>query len=260
MMKSFCARLRNGGAVPLAATAVALGLAAVVAVAGQFEVPPLTGPVVDRANMVPPRLQGQIEQSLRFLLEQGGAQVQVLTVPDLAGLEIEQASIQVVDQWKLGSESADNGVLLMVAAKERKIRIEVGQGLEGQLTDAYSGRIIRDVMTPLFKSGHLGQGILLGVYRIAQITDPNIKLDAYLEGAAQYRPRRSERVGRGTLSSTIIFIIFGLIFVSRFGLLGGLLLGAGMRRGGYGGGFGGGGGGWSGGGGGFSGGGASGGW
>lgn len=231
----------------------------------EFQVPELTGPVVDQAHILDRGTEQKIEAALRYLHEQGGSQITVLTVPSLEGLPIEQASIKVTDAWKLGTAKGDNGVLLLVAPKERSVRIEVGQGLEGVLTDADSKEIVSDSIIPLFRAGDFPSGVLVGVYQIARKTDPNVDLTPYLEGAVQKAPRG----GHSPLRGWVLFIFFILFIL--FSLLGG---GGGgrrrFRRGGFyyggggwggGGGFGGsGGGGWSGGGGGFSGGGASGNW
>ena len=233
----------------------------------KFEVPPLTGPVVDAAGAIDASREQAISNALRAIHQAGGSQINVLTVRSLHGLPIEQASIQVVDQWKLGGRKTDNGVLLMVAAEDRKLRIEVGQGLEGVLTDADSKRIIEESIVPLFRSGDMGGGILVGVYQIAKKTDPTIDITPYLEGQAVRRvsERGHSRLGPGFIIFLIIvFLFFRMIGGGRRrrGFYGGGFGGGGWGGGGFGGGGfgGGGGGGWGGGGGGFSGGGASGGW
>lgn len=234
--------------------------------AADFKVPPLSGPVVDQANMLSPSFKRQLTQSLYDLRKLSGGdilEIAVLTVPDLGGLPIEQASIQVVDEWKLGGAKHDNGLLLMIAEKERKIRIEVGQGLEGSVTDAFSMQVI-DSMTPLFRSGQVNEGVLLGVMSIAQKALPDKDVSAIFgaQSNSEWEQKSNHRSGLGYIP--IIFFILIFLFGgrgTRNGLLAAFLLG-GMggsgRRGGGGGGFGGGS--FGGGGGGFSGGGASGGW
>ena len=236
--------------------------------ADAFEVPPLTGAVVDRAGMLSPATRERLEGALRELKRKGGTQLAVLTVPDLSGLTIEQASIRIVDAWQLGGEKADDGVLLLLARDERRVRIEVGQGLEGDLTDAFAKRIVDEAMTPLFKSGDFDAGVTVGVYQIARVTNPEVDLRPFLEGGLRAPPRTRTR------SSPLHTILFLLLVVPlslmRMGGFGGNRLyrrrsaylwgagAAGLSRGGFGGG--GGFGGFGGGGGGFSGGGASGGW
>ena len=234
--------------------------------AAEFEVPRLQSAVTDRAGMLSSATRDRLESALRRLEASGGTQLAILTVPNLAGLTIEQASIQVVDQWKLGTKEADRGVLLFVARDERRIRIEVGQGLEGQLTDAYSKRIIDEAITPLFREGDVDAGLTVGVYQIARITNPELDLRADLEGSLRNprsgRQRRQQESTPLEIFFTIVLILF--VLSSRMGWLPFLFAsglgrrGYGGRHGGMGGGFGGGG--FGGGGGGFSGGGASGGW
>ena len=242
----------------------ALALALLIACsagAAEFEVPALRSAVTDRAGILSPATRQQLESALRQLQRVGGTQLAVLTVPDLAGLTIEQASIRVVDEWKLGSKEADNGVLLLVARDERKVRIEVGQGLEGALTDAYAKRIIDEGITPLLRQGDMNGGITVGVYQIARITNPDVDLKPYLEGQLRQRSSRSRRT-RSPLQTLFVTLLMLAVFSMRVGFFPFFFMGGrGFRRGG--GGFSGGGGGFggfSGGGGGFSGGGASGGW
>jgi len=238
----------------------------------KFEVPALTGPVVDRANLLSAATEQQLERAIRDLNGSGGSQITVLTIPSLEGLSIEQAAIQVADVWKLGTAKDDRGVLLLIARDERRVRIEVGQGNEGSLTDVQSKRIISNVMTPLFRAGDFDSGVLLGVVQIAQATDPGIDLSAYLEGSGLDRRSRKVTQGGTSLGRLIVIVIFFIFIIVQIFSGGGGGHGRLRRRNGlyYGGSWGGGGfsyggsggfgGGWSGGGGGFSGGGASGSW
>jgi len=247
----------------LAALFFGLGLALGPVSAADFDVPELTGPVVDAAGVLSPATKRVVSEALRALHERGGSQITVLTVRSLEGVPIEQASIRVVDQWRLGGKKLDNGVLLLIAPKERKLRIEVGQGLEGALTDADSNRIIFQSMVPLLKSGDLNSAVIVGVYQIARKTDPNFDLSPYLEG--HVKDRRPVSDGGTPLRFWLILAaILFLLFIGRgrhSGFHRGGWGGGGWGGGGFGGGAGSGrGGGWSGGGGGFSGGGASGDW
>jgi uncharacterized protein len=234
-----------------------------------FEVPPLTSPVVDQAGILSPDGRARVEQLVRSLFESGGSQVTVLTVASLGDLSIEEASIKVVDAWKLGRDKKDDGILLMVAPNERRMRIEVGRGREGDLPDAIAKRIINQVVGPEFREGRFDGGILLGVAAIIQRSDPQFDLE---KSGTPMPHARSSRRGRG---SNMLFLIFVLIFMLMTPILAvlrlfGILPRSSMRGYGHtgyggwsgsGGGWsGGGGGGWSGGGGGFSGGGSSGSW
>lgn len=137
----------------------------------QQAVPPLTGRVVDTANI----LSDTIEQTLTMMLaaheDSTSNQVAVLTVPSLGGESIEDFSLRVAETWELGQAGTDNGVLLLVAVDDREMRIEVGYGLEGSLTDAAAGRIIRNEMAPQFRNGDYDMGVLLGVQSILGTID-----------------------------------------------------------------------------------------
>lgn len=238
-----------------------------VAMAQQFKVPALTAPVMDEANIIDARTEEALNNAIRDLHDSGGSQINVLTVDTLNGVPIEQASIQVTDQWKLGTKKADNGVLFLIAMQDRKMRIEVGQGLEGVLPDAIANRIIQDRVAPYMREGKTSEAVLMGVASIIENSDPQFDIRSHL--GIQRRASRVSDNGDGGLGWVIIiFFLFviigrpllGLLFLgSRGGRGGGGFYGGGGGWGG--GGFGGGGGGsWGGGGGGFSGGGASGGW
>lgn len=231
--------------------------------AADFQVPALTGPVVDNASMMSERGRTELADLLIRLNNRGGTQLQVLTVPDLSGLSIEEATIKVTDKWKLGSAKDDNGVLLMVAAQERRVRIEVGQGREGVLPDVIASRIIREVIVPRFRADGADSAITAGVLAILHYTDPE-----FSERNGHDIPR--PKGGGGTSGMTFLWILFFVIILLHRMFFGGRRRGL-WSRGGYYGGLGGlsgsswggggfGGGGWSGGGGGFSGGGSSGSW
>lgn len=227
--------------------------------AAAFEVPKLTGPVVDRAGLLSPATAQQISAALHKIRDaKDGAHIAVLTLPDLDGLTIEEVGIQVAEQWKLGSADKDNGVILLVSKEERKIRIEVGQGLEGELPDAYASRIIAESMTPLFASGNIDEGILVGVFQIAAKTNPQLDVQALFgDSARNWQRSQSQSEGQGIPALIPIIVILLLLFggrSTRSALFAAILLGGmGGRGGGSGRSFRGGGGG-------FSGGGASGGW
>jgi uncharacterized protein len=246
-----------------------LVLAPAIVGAETFEVPTLRSAVNDEAGILSPATRQRLEAALRELHRAGGTQLAVLTVPSLGGLTIEQASIRVVDAWQLGSAEADDGVLLLVAPEERRVRIEVGQGLEGVLPDAWAKRIVDEAITPLFRTGDMDGGVTVGVYQIARRTNPDVDLAPILEGSLRTAPTPSRR-GASPLRTVFILLVVALVLSVRMGWLPFLLMGGATRRGRWGsaggfggGGFGGGGfggGGFGGGGGGFSGGGASGGW
>ena len=129
----------------------ALGLLAARAVADEIEVPYLSGRVNDEAEVLRPETRQAMAARLQQHEARTGAQVVVLTVRSLGGASIEDYAMAVFEAWKLGRRGQDDGVLLVVAPSERRMRIEVGYGLEGTLPDIAAGRIIRNVITPRFQ-------------------------------------------------------------------------------------------------------------
>jgi len=227
------------------------------------EVPALRGRINDNAQLLSREQAQALEQQLDQFEKQTGHQVAVLTVPTLAGEDIEGFSIRVAERWKIGQKGFDNGVILVVAPKERQLRLEVGYGLEGILPDAIASRIIRDIIVPRFRENDYQGGITSGIDAVLK----TIRGEPLPE-SARPKPRATNPVLSLSLP-LILFLLFlaGSLFRRRgpgswmthgrrhhpFGW------GSGLGGGGYRGGFGGGGG-FSGGGGGFGGGGASGRW
>lgn len=229
-----------------------------------LDVPPLTDRVVDLANVLSESDEATIASFLGSVDGQTGVQLAVLTIPSLEGESLEGYSIRVADAWKLGQKDRDNGVLLLVSIGDRAVRIEVGYGLEGTLTDAASGLIIRNVIAPRFREGKYAEGIYEATRNIVGLATDNAEIVA-----EEVKNPRKEKSGNG-LAAFVFFVFFMIIMRAGRnrrgggGILGPLILGS-MLSGGSrqsGGGFSGGGfgGGFSGGGGGFGGGGSSGGW
>lgn len=236
---------------------LALLLAALV-VRADVVFPALSGRVVDDANLLDAHTRVQLSQMLEAHEQATGEQVVVATVPDLQGLPIEEYGYQIGRYWGIGQKGKDNGALLIVAPQQRKVRIEVGYGLEGLLTDAQSSVIINRIILPAFKRGEMSQGIVQGSAAILQV----------LGGNPLAQPSRASAAdGEGEPPSLWAIGLFIVLVVVVLYLQG---LGGGGRRGGPGGGFGGGfgglgggrggGGGFGGGGGSFGGGGSSGSW
>ena len=119
--------------------------------------------VVDNAEILKPATRTAVNEKLKAHEQKTSDQIAVLTIPTIGDDSIEQFSTQVFESWKLGQKGKDNGVLLVIAPKDRKLRIEVGYGLEGTLTDVASSRIIRNVITPAFKAGDFDKGVSDGV-------------------------------------------------------------------------------------------------
>jgi uncharacterized protein len=220
--------------------------------------PKLTGRVVDKAGLLNPRNKKNLSAQLDAHENASSNQIVVAILKDLQGYSIEEFGYQLGRHWKIGQQDKDNGALLLFAIEERKVRIEVGYGLEGQLTDAISANIIHQIILPAFRKGQFDSGIKNGVTAMIEAV------------GGQYKMRQAKsRKQRKTSSLSWLFILpwigFSLLGGRRRGLgssliAGGIIGGLSSGRG-RGGGFSGGGfGGFSGGGGGFGGGGASGGW
>ena len=148
-----------------AVAAMATLLFAVIAAAA-IDVPYLTGRVVDNAEILKPATRERIAALAKAHEDKTTDQIAVLTIPTLGGESVEEFAVRVFEAWKLGQKGKDNGVLVVVAPKDRKLRIEVGYGLEGTLPDVAASRIIRNVMTPAFKNGDFDGGIEQGVAAI----------------------------------------------------------------------------------------------
>ncbi len=149
-----------------------LAVAGAVAVAqGLRPVPPLEARVTDLTGTLTAAEQSQLEQRLAEFEARKGAQIAVLIVPSTRPEEIEQFGIRVADAWKLGRAKPDDGALLIVAKEDRRLRIEVGRGLEGALTDLVSKRILDETVTPLFRQGDFAGGVSAGIDRMISVVD-----------------------------------------------------------------------------------------
>ena len=219
--------------------------------------PKLKGRVNDYANILNTSEEHNIELMLEDLEKKTSAQVVLLTIETLDGDTIEDYSIRLTEQkdWKIGQKGLDNGVILLISMKERKLRLEVGYGLEGSLTDLKSSYIIRKLIVPGFKSGKYYQGILRGLTTVSGIISK--EYDIPPEDLKKFKEKKNENQGVSFIIFMIIFFFFVLPAFSKSKGKGGSIFWGG---GGFGGGSSGGFGGFSGGGGSFGGGGASGGW
>lgn len=256
----------------MAAVWLAFGQAAAAQGSADVRFPALTGRVVDQAGLLTPAKETELTDRLEALERDTTDQLVVVTVSSLQGLEIEDYGYRLGRSWGIGQAETDNGVLLIVAPNERKVRIEVGYGLEPILTDGLSALIIHNEILPSFREGRFERGIEQGVTAI----EAQLRLDpaeAQARAAAAAKPKADVPVGPMIMIGVILF----LMFISMIGALG---RGGRRRRGsgvapiliwaasealrsggrGRGGGSSWGGGGFGGGGGSFGGGGASGGW
>lgn len=232
--------------------------------------PALTGRVVDAANILSPAQEISLDAKLTQLEKQSQRQLVVVTIADLQGYDIADYGFRLGDHWGIGDKERDDGALFIIAPNERKLRIEVGYGLEGILTDALSGRIIRNTIVPRFKQGDYPGGIAAGTDELVRILMLPPEEAKKLAAQAAQEQQGGEDKGQVLVAIFLIFmfIILPMMLRGRAGrayrggalpvILWGPGIGGGGRSGG--GGWSSGGGGFSGGGGSFGGGGASGGW
>src|SRR5882757_1262042 len=150
---------------------LALGMCWAVAASADVAVPPLSGRVVDQTGTLSSGDIASLTQTLRSLEARKGSQIAVLIVPTTQPESIEQFSIRVAEAWKIGRKKIDDGALLVIAKNDRHLRIEVGYGLEGALTDVTSKRIIDEDITPKFKSGDFAGGVSAGINRMIRVVD-----------------------------------------------------------------------------------------
>jgi len=150
---------------------VIIAFALAVFPAFAVDVPFLTGRVTDNAQILSDETRKAVTANLKAHEEKTTNQIAVLTVPTLEGVSIEEYAVTVFNTWKLGQKGKDNGVLLIVAPKDRKLRIEVGYGLEGTMTDGIAGSIIRNAITPFFKNNDYDRGIDEGVRAIINVLE-----------------------------------------------------------------------------------------
>jgi uncharacterized protein len=230
--------------------------------------PALTARIVDNARMLDPATTASLTAALADFERKSGDQVVVVTVASLNGTPIEDFGYQLGRRWGIGQKDKNNGALLIVARDDHKVRIEVGYGLEGTLTDALSSTIINQIIVPAFKQNNFNKGIADGTMAIIKVLDG--------DPDAVPPPARASAEANARPLIPIFFILMVLVLIvlsrgggrGRGGLLAGTILGSGGfggggfggGGGGFGGGGGGGGGGFGGGGGSFGGGGSSGSW
>jgi uncharacterized protein len=262
-------RGRSPTLVSLLLATFCLLFATVAAAAPQF--PPLTGRVVDNAHILSPQATQKLDADLAGLEAKTGHQLVVATIPDLQGYDIADYGYQLGRTWGIGQKGKNDGAVFIVAPNDRKVRIEVGYGLEPVLTDALSSIILQTKVLPRFRQGQMEQGVVDGVEAvIQQLALPDEEAKANVAQAAQTQAKAQQGGGFPFgLIIPIIFIVWVLMsllggFGGRRGGAGGLwwllpmmMSGGGRGRGDWGGG---GGGGFSGGGGSFGGGGSSGSW
>jgi len=187
-------------------------------------VPPLASPVTDVAGIFTPDQSAALDAKLRAFEQAKGSQVAVLVVPTTQPEEIEQYAIRVAEAWKLGREGVDDGALLLVAIQDRRVRIEVGYGLEGVLPDAVANRIIDEAIVPPFRKGDFYGGISAGVDRMLRVIEGEP-----LPAAAPRSPAHGVPGLFQLLPFLFVFaLVGGSIFRRLFGRVGGALTTGGL--------------------------------
>ena len=183
-------------------------LASFIALAANF--PVLTGRVVDDANVIAPQARTSLEAKLKDLEDKSGIQLVVATVPSLDDQDVESYANGLFRAWKLGEKQKNNGVLLLIAPHERKVRIEVGYGLEGTLTDAISKLIITNAVVPRFKANDYAGGIDRGVDDIiAVLTTDSADWQARPHLRVDDQPTLVDAAG-----PLLVLIIFAILFLT----------------------------------------------
>jgi len=186
-----------------------------------LDVPPLTGRVVDLAHVLPNSTVESLTTQLAAHEAQSSNQIAVLIIPSLEGEPLEEFSHRVATTWKLGQKGTDNGVLLLVAIGERKVRIEVGYGLEGVLTDIRSAQIIRNEIVPRFRAGDLPGGVTAGINAVLRT------IEGTYQAPEKAVPRQESGVIGQVVVAVIVGLLVGLVFMNIHRLIG-PLAGAGI--------------------------------
>lgn len=197
----------------------ALLLCLLVSIAYAADVPMLSGRVVDNAELLTSAARERVSAALKAHEDKTTNQIAVLTIPALGEDNIEQYAIRVFETWKLGKKDKDNGVLLVIVPKERKIRIEVGRGLEGTLPDVIASRTIRNVIAPHFKTNQFDKGVEEGVAAIVSQLEGNASDNPDAKDASKTPETASSfkdpdlSLGERILFGVFIFGIIGLFTV-----------------------------------------------
>jgi len=189
------------------AVVAALLLALVTAAANALTFPPLTGRVVDQANILDAATRQSITDKLASVEAKSGDQIVVVTLSSLQGTSIEDYGYQLGRQWGIGEKSRNNGALLIVAPNERKVRIEVGYGLEGALTDAVTRLIIQNAILPRFRANDFAGGITRGVDDMVQVVSGDA--EEYKRRAAQ----RPDAAPQGWNAASVLLILLVLVVI-----------------------------------------------
>lgn len=182
-----------------------------VLTAAALDVPVLSGAVNDTAGLFTPQDRTELEQFLTAVDEQTHLQIAVLTIPTLEDENLEEYAIRVAEEWKIGQKGKDSGLILLIAVQDRKIRIEVGYGLEHLITDVHADTVIRSVLAPYFKKGQYGNGVLQAVRNLTGLA---LQDEGLVDDTV--KKRRKAPADDSIPLPVVIFLFIIYVFGSRF--------------------------------------------
>ncbi|HYM90843.1 MAG TPA: TPM domain-containing protein, partial [bacterium] len=209
--------MRGRIVLALIAAAFALGAPVLAAGAATPAFPKPTGYVNDLAHLLDPSARAALERRLAEYDRVTGNQIAVAIFPDLGGVPINEFAVRLEEAWKVGRRGKDNGILLLVGVRERQVRIEVGYGLEGRVTDSDAGMIIRNVIAPAFRAGRYGEGVDAAVGELIRLSGGGGSPSA---GVRVPRAARPIRLGWGLLPTLLflVFVMLSSVFTVRSGM------------------------------------------
>lgn len=189
--------------------------------------PQPTGYINDFANIIDTKYENYLERLTRNVEKKVGIEIVIVSIKSLKEEAIEEYAVALFEEWKIGKKGKDDGLLLLIAPKERKVRIEVGYGLEAILPDSLCGMIIDEVMIPYFKRGNYSQGVVAALVYIAEVIEKEYKVKISVEdsGVSSSQPRHERTGKRSILGTLFLLLLFTLFLSTRIGLPGLLLYG-----------------------------------
>lgn len=199
----------------------------------ELQVPALKSPVMDEAGFLTPSERQDLSQLAYELHANNGPQITVLTVSDMQGYPIEEFSIRVAEKWKLGLKEKGNGLLITIAKKERQMRIEVGEGIEGEITDYEANYYIRKILTPAFKQGQFHQGLRTVMIDVARTFNINLAPESSRVARRVPPPRHLPGPLVKAFPFIILFLILGQIFLRKKPVARGVFTGSGIAGAGF---------------------------